>query len=318
MHRLPCFEDPRLLRGLAQPDDAGVYQLSEEVALIQTVDFFPPVVDDPFTFGRIAASNALSDVYAMGGRPLTAMNIVCFPSRELPLEVLAEILAGGADAVKEAGAVIVGGHTIEDKEPKYGLAVTGVVHPQRVVTNAGARPGDVLVLTKPLGTGILLTALRGEVLSLPEVQPAIEWMARLNRVGGEVMAEIGVKGCTDITGFGFLGHALEMAVASGWAMEIDAAKVPVLPGAREMAAMGLVPGGAYANRDFCGERVVFAAGVPEEVRDVLFDPQTSGGLLIAASASESEKLLSLFQEKGEEAWVVGRVLERPQPEIVVI
>lgn len=315
---LPRREDPAVLVGLEAPDDAGVYRLNETTALIQTVDFFPPMVNDPRSFGRIAAANALSDIYAMGGRPLTAMNIVCFPTRTLELEILAEILAGGAEVVAASGAVLLGGHTIEDEEPKYGLAVTGVAHPEEIITNRGARSGDILVLSKPLGTGVLVTALKGEVVGEDDIREAVASMERTNRIAAEAMREVGVSSCTDVTGFGFLGHALEMSAGSGWAFEIESQRVPELPLALEMAKMGLVPAGAYANRLHFGRRVEFSPSVAGEKQDLLFDPQTSGGLLIAVDSARAEKLLATIGQKGESAWIVGRVTEQAGAKITVV
>ena len=315
---MPRREDPAVLVGLEAPNDAGVYLLNESTALIQTVDFFPPMVNDPRTFGQIAAANALSDIYAMGGRPLTAMNIVCFPTRTLDLEILAAILAGGAEVIAASGAILLGGHTIEDEEPKYGLAVTGIARPEEIITNRGARPGDILVLSKPLGTGVLVTALKGEVVCEDDIRDAIESMVRTNRIVAEAMREIGVSSCTDVTGFGFLGHALEMSTGSGWAFEIESRRVPELPLALEMARMGLVPAGTYANRLHFGPQVEFSSSVTGEKQDLLFDPQTSGGLLISVNAARADQLLTAISRKGETAWVVGRVTEQVGAKITVV
>ncbi len=283
LRRLPQSADPRLLVGVSTADDAGVYLLDDNTALILTVDFFTPIVDDPYTFGQIAAANALSDVYAMGGRPLTALNIVAFPACELDGETLPAILRGGADKVAEAGAVIAGGHTIDDAQPKYGLSVTGVVHPGKIWTNAGARPGDALVLTKPIGTGVLATAAKAGMFPAG-VAASIETMAALNAKAAAAAADHPIHACTDITGFGLLGHLFELAGASGMRAEIASAALPLLPDAAEAAAMGLVPAGAYRNRDYLAA-VTFAAGVPEPLRDLCFAPQTSGGLLFALPAT---------------------------------
>lgn len=314
--QLPKPTDRRLLVGIDTADDAGVYQLNETTALIQTVDFFTPIVDDPYLFGQIAAANSLSDVYAMGGKPLTAMNIVGFPLGKLPGEVLKEILRGGQEKVTEAGAVLVGGHTIEDEEPKYGLSVTGIGHPERILTNAKACPGDVLLLTKPLGTGILTTAAKAE-LFLEGVAAAIESMAALNRVAAEVIEAFPVHACTDITGFGLLGHAYEMAAGSKVDMDIWASQLPLLPQAAEAAAMGLVPAGAYRNREYI-KQVAFAPEVPETLRDVCFDPQTSGGLLISLPAQEGEALLQALQKAGLD-WVrmIGEVKQQGRGDLLV-
>jgi selenide,water dikinase len=275
------------------------------------------VVDDPASYGRIAAANALSDIYAMGGRPLTALSLVGFPAC-LDRSILVEILRGGVEKVKEAGAVIVGGHTVDDEEPKVGLAVTGLVDPARMVSTVGARAGDVLVLTKPLGTGILATALKGEVITEAQMREAIAGMEMLNRAACEAMLEVGVNACTDITGFSLLGHALELAEASKVLIEIDAAALPVYPRARQMAAMGLIPAGSYNNRQHYLPRVVDGGRVGPEALDILADPQTSGGLLMAVSRKNLESLLTLLGEKGASGWVIGRVADSPQGRLRVI
>lgn len=300
-------QHPALLVGIGTADDAGVYKLNDTTALVQTVDFFSPIVDDPYTFGQIAAANSLSDIYAMGAEPITALNIVTFPICSLGADVLQAILQGGADKVAEAAAVIVGGHSVDDKEPKYGLAVTGVVHPDKLLTNAGARPGDALVLTKPLGTGIVATAARADLF--PEAfAAAIGHMATLNRTAAQVLAAYPVHACTDITGFGLLGHLYEMAAASGVGVEVDSSALPLLPDVLTAAGMGFVPAGAYANRDYLGERVVFAPAVSEALRDVCFDPQTSGGLLAALPAAAAAEAVSALQAAGvTAAAVIGRI-----------
>mgnify|MGYP005853018079 CR=1 FL=1 len=307
LKRVPVDKRPEVLVGLEIPDDAGVYKLNEEIALIQTVDFFTPVVDDPYLFGQIAAANALSDIYAMGGRPLTAMNVVCFPTSCLDIQVLGEILAGGSEMVHRAGAVILGGHTVEDVEPKYGLSVTGIGHPEKIITNQGAMPGDLLVLTKPLGTGVLITAVKGGVISDSEARPAYDAMSRLNKIASECMQELGVRGATDITGFGFLGHAYEMAAGSRCTFEVWVNQMPWLPQARDMAGMGLIPAGAYVNQGYLKGKVIFRGVIEERLVDLLFDPQTSGGLLIAISEERVQELLNKLHTRGEEGWVVGRV-----------
>lgn len=317
LRQLPLSTDPNLLVGLHTADDAAVYKIAEDLALIQTVDFFTPVVDDPYIFGQIAAANALSDVYAMGGRPLLALNIACFPNC-LPVEVLGEILRGGAEKVREAGAIIAGGHTVQDDEPKYGLAVTGLAHPREIITNAGARPGDLLILTKPLGTGIICTAIKAEMASREASRAAIEQMAALNAKASFAMKEAGAHACTDITGFGLLGHAAEMAAASGVSLVFHQAETPLLPGVTELAAMGLIPAGAYHNRDFLNEQVVFDPAIPPEQRTVLFDPQTSGGLLIAAAEEKVDLLLKRLAEEGiNTARVIGRVAKRKEAPLKV-
>lgn len=317
MCHLPKFESDRLLVGLDTSDDAAVYKLNEDIALIQTLDFFTPIVDDPYYFGQIAAANALSDVYAMGGVPLIALNIVAFPNC-LPVEVLGEILRGGADKVKEAGALLVGGHSIEDNEPKYGLSVTGTVHPDKVLANATAKPGDVLILTKPVGLGILNTCIKEELLDQSLVDEAIRVMATLNKVAGELMIEVGANACTDITGFGLIGHALEMAEGSKVSIEIDSHKVPVMAGAIENAKMGLVPAGTYKNREYAGKRVWMDPSLSEVMSDVLYDPQTSGGLLISLEPERAEILEKMYAEKLQTAFArVGRVTERQDSALYV-
>ncbi len=273
--------------GLATGDDAGVYKIREDLALIQTIDFITPVVDDPFLFGQIAAANALSDVYAMGGDPLMAMNVVCFPACKLDMGVLRVILEGGLSKVKEAGALLVGGHSVDDLELKYGLSVTGVVHPRRVVTNAGARPGDLLFLTKPLGIGIVATAIKGGVAETLVAERVGGIMATLNREASLQMRERGVRACTDITGFGLVGHGLEMARASGVALEITLGGLPIIEEALDYASMGLIPGGAYRNRE-CYKRGVEFVRAPGELEIFLYDPQTSGGLLIALPSDKAQ------------------------------
>jgi selenide, water dikinase len=310
LRQLPIFEDENLLSAAIPFADAGVYRLDSERALVQSVDFFTPVVDDPRSYGRIAAANALSDIYAMGARPLTALSLVGFPAC-LDRAILVEILRGGVEKVKEAGAVIVGGHTVDDDEPKVGLAVTGLVDPAKMVSTVGALPGDALVLTKPLGTGILATALKGEVLTEADMRVAILGMETLNRAACEAMLEVGVHACTDITGFSLMGHALELAEASGVLVEIDAAALPVYPQVREMAALGLVPAGSYSNRDHYLPQVLEEQGLPPEVLDILADPQTSGGLLMAVAAERLEDLLAGLRKRGANGWVIGRVKDAP-------
>jgi selenide,water dikinase len=306
---LPIPDHPDLLVGPATADDAGVFRIREDLALIQTVDFFTPIVDDPRTFGRIAAANALSDVYAMGGRPLTAMNIVCFPRRSMPLAVLREVLLGGLDVIRQAAALLVGGHSIEDAELKYGLSVTGIVHPERVITNAGARPGDRLILTKPLGTGVLATALKGGVAAPEAVAEAVGWMTTLNAEAAEAMQEISVHACTDITGFGLLGHALELASASRVTLELHASRVPLIAGVRDLAAMGMIPGGSFANRKFCERAVTVADGVDSLLVDLFADAQTSGGLLIAVAADRADALHAALERRGVPHPDIGFVLK---------
>lgn len=316
LRQLTPPNDPRLLVGLDTSDDAGVYQLSETTALIQTLDFFTPIVDDPYLFGQIAAANSLSDVYAMGGKPLTAMNIVAFPLCELGGEVLLEILRGGQDKIAEAGALLVGGHTVSDKEPKYGLSVTGTVHPAAVLTNAGAKPGDVLILTKALGTGVLMTAAQADMFA-DGVEAAIISMTILNKQAAEVMAAFPVNACTDITGFGLLGHIYEMAAGSKVQITLDSVALPLLPESADAAAMGFVPAGAYENR-FHLQEVIFAEAVAENIRDICFDPQTSGGLLISLPHSQAAALLQALHTAGVAAAAcIGQVTAAGRGEIYV-
>jgi selenide,water dikinase len=317
LRQLPTFEDENLLSAAIPFADAGIYRLDSERALVQSVDFFTPVVDDPRSYGRIAAANALSDIYAMGARPLTALSLVGFPAC-LDRSILVEILRGGVEKVKEAGAVIVGGHTVDDEEPKVGLAVTGLVDPAKMVSTVGARPGDALVLTKPLGTGILATALKGEVLTEADMREAIAGMETLNRAACEAMLAVGVHACTDITGFSLLGHSLELAEASGVLLEIDAAALPVYPQAREMAAMGLIPAGSYNNRDHYLPQVLKGQSLAPEVLDLLADPQTSGGLLLSVATEKLAALLTALEERETTGWVIGRVQEGPVGRLCVL
>ena len=311
MRPLPLEKHLNLLVGTETADDAGVYQISEQMALVQTVDFITPIVDDPYLFGQIAAANSLSDVYAMGGKPLTALNVVGFPRLSLNLSVLTEILRGGLDKIHEAGAVVLGGHTVDDAELKYGLAVTGTVHPKKIVTNKGAEKGDVLILTKSLGTGIISTANKAGMADAGFMQRAIDSMVRLNDIASEAMNEWGPHACTDITGFGLLGHAAEMAKGCGLSFRFFYSDLPILAGTKEYAAQGMVPGGAYRNQDHFGPEIFISAKVPEAERIILFDPQTSGGLLIALPRSNGEKLLGNLQAKGiQEASIVGEVIQR--------
>jgi selenide,water dikinase len=317
LRQLPTVQDPNLLTAAIHFADAGVYRIAEDCALVQSVDFFTPIVDDPRTYGRIAAANALSDIYAMGGRPLTVMNLVGFPTC-LEHAVLVEILKGGAEKVAEAGAVIVGGHTVEDDEPKYGLAVTGLVDPARLVTTAGARPGDLLVLTKPLGTGILATALKGEVISEEQMADAIRNMEMLNRTASGVMLQVGVNACTDITGFGLLGHALELAEASKVGIEINASALHIYPQVMDLAAIGLVPVGSYRNREHYLPQVIDGGRIAPEIVDILADPQTSGGLLIAVAEERREQLTRQLEAAGCDAFEIGRVTDKHPGQMTVL
>jgi selenide,water dikinase len=308
MERVSPATDDRVLVGYGSSDDAGVYLVRDDLALVSTVDFFTPIVDDPFDFGRIAATNALSDVYAMGGRPLTALNIVAFPE-DLDLEILARILDGGASVARDAGVAVIGGHTIKDAEPKYGMAVTGVVDPKRIVTNAGARPGDVLVLTKPLGTGILTTALKRRAIRDDDLQEAVSWMTTLNDRASDAMLAAGVHAATDITGFGLLGHAGGMARASGVGLVIEATSVPFMKRVLELIGAGIVPGGTRHNAETHARFTDFASSVPETVRIGISDAQTSGGLLISVPYDTVETLTRELKKCGALAAVIGEVRE---------
>jgi len=315
LRHLPKPSDPNLLLGIGTDDDAAVYRLTDEVALVQTVDVFTPIVDDPYAFGQIAAANALSDVYAKGGRPLLALNIAGFP-RKLPLDILAEILRGGSDKAAEAGVMIIGGHTIDDPEPKYGLAVTGLVHPKKFVSNAGARPGDVLILTKPLGIGVITTGIKQEKTPPGVAAEAIRVMGTLNRAASEAMQEVGVHASTDITGFGLLGHLHEMVAASGVGARISAAAVPVLDGARDLATQGAIAGGTARNLEWLADKVSWAPEIDEITRLLLADAQTSGGLLIAVAPERVNDLVQALRARGVET--IARVGEITPPDTIPI
>ncbi len=309
---MPRIANPNVLFGFDTADDAGVYRLSADLALVQTVDFFTPIVDDPFTYGAIAAANALSDVYAMGGTPISSLSVVAFPANGDP-GVLEAILRGGMEKMREAGCAVIGGHSVADAELKFGYAVTGTIHPDRVKTNSGARAGDVLLFTKAIGTGVIGTALKRGIAQQGSVEAAIASMLTLNRAACEAMLDFEVHGCTDVTGFGFLGHAREMAVASGVTLEIESARVPLLPGALYAVRAGAVPGGLGNNRDFVSCAVEVAAPVDAALLDLLYDPQTSGGLLIALSEADAAGLERVFPA----ARRVGRVLPRDNRPMVL-
>lgn len=318
MRSIPVMRDPNLLVGMERPDDAGVYRITPDVALIQTLDFFTPVVDDPYDFGQVAVANALSDVYAMGGRPLLAMNIICFPVNDMDVSVLHEVLRGGSEKMVEAGVLLVGGHSVEDREIKYGLSVTGTVHPDRVLANAGGRPGDVLVLTKALGTGIISTAIKGELSDASAEEKIVSSMKTLNRVPAEIMSDYDVHACTDITGFGLIGHACEMIEGTGMGMMIRASRVPVFSETFDYAAMGLIPAGAYRNQAFRSSMVQVDRGVPDDLVMILHDPQTSGGLLICLAPEQAAELVERMHREGvAEAAVIGEITEDHPGRIVV-
>lgn len=306
---------PELLVGLGVSDDAAVYRLNGEQAIIQTTDFFPPVVDDPYAFGAIAAANAMSDVYAMGGQVLMALNVACFPE-DMSLDIIQEIFRGGAAKVAEAGALIAGGHTVQDEEPKYGLAVTGMIHPDQIITKSHARAGDQLVLTKPLGIGIITTALRNGAATSAHVDTAVEAMMTLNKAAAEIMQVIGVNAATDITGYGLLGHALEMAQNSHVGVRIRADDLPILAGTREYTQAGHVPGGASRNEAFVAPHIRNYLDLEETTRQILLDPQTSGGLLIAVASDRWKALLVALEGRGVRAWPVGEVVDGEDIEVV--
>jgi len=309
---LPRVNDANVLVGFETSDDAGVYKLTPECALVQTVDFFTPIVDDPFQFGAIAAANALSDVYAMGGKPLTALSILAWPNKG-DLDDLQQVLRGGASKMLEAGCVILGGHSVADDEPKFGYSITGLVHPERVLSNAGARVGDALVFTKRLGTGVIATALKRGIAQAADVEASIESMLTLNRAACEAMLLGEAHGCTDVSGFGFIGHAREMAAASGVTLEIEAAALQLLPGALEYARLGAIPGGLKNNREFAGCHVRVEGAVDVELESLLYDPQTSGGLLISMPEADAAAMVERFAG----AYRVGRVVERGSHAICV-
>ncbi len=318
MDQLPKFKDENLLVGIDTSDDAAVYKIDDDKAVILTTDFFTPVVDDPYTFGQVAAANSLSDVYAMGGRPVTAMNIVCFPTC-LPMDILKEILRGGADKVAEAGAIVVGGHSVDDDEPKFGLSVMGMVHPEKVAANSGAKPGDVLILTKPIGVGILNTAIKADLADEATIKKAVDNMAYLNKDACEAMVKVGVNGCTDITGFGLLGHTYEMAEASKVSIELWSDYLPIIKESLEFAKMGIIPAGTYNNEGYLEGHILFAEGIQQEIKDVMYDPQTSGGLLISVPEEHSERLMEELRKVNRVDFsMIGKVKEKGKYSIEVI
>ena len=315
--KLPKQSDPNVLVGFDTADDAGVYQLAPDLALVQTVDFFTPIVDDPYTFGQIAAANALSDVYAMGGRPISALSIVGFPNTGRDVAVLEQILQGGLAKMQEARCTVIGGHSIGDEEIKFGYAVTGLVNPKRVLKNVGARAGDRLILTKRLGTGIIGTALKQQRASEASISAAIESMCALNAAASELALRFDVHAATDITGFGLLGHAREMAAGSLVSLVIDSQQVELLPDALEYSHAGFLPGGLKRNIEFVSSCVGFAEAVSEELRNLLYDPQTSGGLFLSVAADDAPRLLAALRERHIPAQQVGEVIERTKPQMQV-
>lgn len=309
--------DPNLLVGLDTSDDAGVYRLTDDLAIVQTLDFFTPIVDDPYSFGQVAAANAISDIYAMGGKPITALNIVAFPISTLDKEILTDILRGAADKLKEAGATLVGGHSIDDQEPKFGLAVTGVVHPSKVRTNAGAKAGDKLILTKPIGVGILTSSLKKGLLSEEEISNVTKVMTTLNKTAAETMSSYEVHACTDVTGFGLLGHASEMAKGSNVGLRIQKENVPILNRVRELAEQGVIPGGTKNNFAHLEGDVTFPIGMDQIDQWILCDAVTSGGLLISVANEEAENLLLDLKTNGVDAHLIGEVTAEKSGHVVV-
>ncbi len=311
LRQLPPIVHPAVIVGTDTSDDAGVFRLGPDLAIVNTVDFFTPIVDDPYVFGQIAAANALSDVYAMGGDPITALNIVGFPMGQMDIEILGDILRGGLERATEAGAVVIGGHTIIDPELKYGMAVTGVIHPGRVLRNVGVRVGDALVLTKPLGTGIVTTALKQRKASRESVREAVRSMVTLNKDASRIVRRFSVHACCDVTGFGLLGHATEMAMGSGVSLVLDSATLPLLPGAARLAGRGFLTGGCKRNRAYLADKVIVDSAVRAEIEEIAFDPQTSGGLLVALEPRAAERLVKRLQAAGiAAATIVGRATAR--------
>ena len=298
---------PDLLVGFETSDDAGVFKINDSVALIQTLDFLTPVTDSPYEFGQIAAANSLSDVYAMGGKPLTAMNIVCFPSDDLDDDILSETLQGGIDKINEAGATLVGGHSVDDKEFKYGLSVTGIVHPEKFLANKGAETGDALILTKPVGTGIIATAVKAGLADKKSIGEMVETMSMLNRYAAEIMVDFKISSCTDVTGFGLAGHLLEMAKGSKKNIALFTEKVPVISSAEEFALMGMVPAGAYKNKKFCSPGISVNPEIDKILLDLMFDPQTSGGLLLSMKPEDASSCLNIMKNRGIRAEIIGEV-----------
>ena len=317
--KLARQHDPNVLIGFDTADDAGVYQLTPELALVQTVDFFTPIVDDPFVFGQIAATNSLSDIYAMGGRPISALTLVCFPDGGDP-KVLEEMLAGGLSKMIEAGCTVIGGHSIRDDEIKLGYSVTGTIHPQKILANGGAQPGDRLIFTKAIGTGVISTAIKRGQADFSWIRAAIHSMTTLNKIAGEMVAsgEFGVHGLTDVTGFGLIGHAREMAIASAVSLRINASKVPLLAGALECVRAGHVPGGLKANRQFAEGCVEADSQVPADLLTLLYDPQTAGGLLISVAEADADRLLAKLRNCEIEAVEIGAAIPRQQPLIAIV
>ncbi len=317
LKNLPVSTDPNLLVGFNKADDAGVYKISDNIALVQTVDFFPPIVDDPYYFGQIAAANALSDVYAMGGRPLTALNIVGFPVSKMPPSILNDVLRGGCEKIEEAGAVIVGGHSIDDKELKYGVSVTGLIDPTKIFSNDGAKVGDVLFLTKPIGTGVITTGIKQNVVDEELIELVTLQMSELNRTAAEIMIQFDAHAATDITGFGLAGHAYEIASASDVSIEFRADSIPLLPKALELAEAGMIPAGGNANRSYLSDKIEISATIDDNIVHLVFDPQTSGGLLIAIDPARADEFESELMQKIPAGARIGQVVKKGATALVL-
>lgn len=319
LHQIPVFPDSRILVGHSAADDAAVYKISDDLAVVQTVDYFTPIVDDPYTFGTIAATNALSDIYAMGAKPTMALNIVGFPADKLPMDVLVEIMRGGSDKAAEAGISIAGGHTVDDSEPKYGLVVMGLVHPDSVMTNATAKPGDALVLTKPIGTGIISTAMKAGIASQESISAAVSVMQTLNKDAAECMAKVGANSCTDITGFGLLGHLHEMVSASDVGAEINYDSVPLITGTWELADDLIIPAGTYRNHEYLSDSIIWGDGVEYEHQMILCDAQTSGGLLMTVPEERSVEFIKSLKEAGTlAAAYIGKIIKADDCKIRIL
>ena len=316
LKNLPTFNDPNLVVGFDTKDDACVYKVNENTVVIQTVDFFPPMVDDPYTFGQVAATNALSDVYAMGGNPTLAMNLLCFPSC-LDSSLMGDILAGGYSKVQEAGAIVAGGHTIADATPKYGLCVSGFAHPSEILTNSNAKTGDVLVLTKPIGVGILNTATKAELLSDSEIKEVVEVMISLNKYAKDCIRGLKVNACTDITGFSLVGHGQEMAIGSNKTIELFSSDIPVMNKALEFAKMGVIPEGMYNNFEYLKNDFITKGNISQEIKDVLFDPQTSGGLLLSMPEKYAKEYLSRMEAFNPWTRIIGQVTDKQEKSIII-
>ena len=317
MCNLIPVSNPNVLRSIERLDDAGVYKISDDIAIIQTIDFITPIVNNPYDFGQIAAANSISDVYTMGGKPITAMNVVCFPSNSMDISVLREILRGGLEKMQEAGVALMGGHSVIDPEMKYGLSVTGVVHPDKLITNSGTRIGDQLILTKPLGTGIMSTALKNHMVGDETFEPVVRSMTRLNKIAAELMTKLGAHACTDVTGFGLVGHALHLIQDGETAIEFDFDAIPVFSGVMDLLKNKVYPGGLGRNRDFYSPSVKIKDKIAEYQGDILYDPQTSGGLLIVSPPDASQKMIEGLGKAAISAAIIGKVIRQPEYKIII-